>query len=125
VGLERLNPPDLRYSDWHRRLDPSLGMIDLDAVEACDRCWQPVALIELAEWGTRRKSVTTLKALGRLSGLPAYTVRYEFPDPPPAPPPTRLSVVDHATASSVVLGPAEYERFLLDLRAGHDCPGKR
>jgi hypothetical protein len=96
-------------------------MIDLDAVEACHRCWQPVALIELAEWGTRRKSVTTMKAIAVRAGLPSFTVRYQFPDVPP----TRLSVVDHTTGSSAVLDPDDYERFLLDLRNGHTCPGKR
>jgi hypothetical protein len=121
MGMERLNPPDLRYSDWHRRLDPALGMIDLDAVESCHRCWHPLALIELAEWGTRRKVVTTLKALAGRSGLPAYTVRYQFPDVVPI----RLSVVDHTAGTTAVMDADEYERFLLDLRVGHECPGKR
>jgi len=122
MGIERLNPPDIRYSDWHRRLDGSLGMIDLDAVECCNRCWAPVALIELAAWGTRPKSVTTMSALARMSGLPAYTVRYQFPDPTPV----RLAVRRHGTGDEpIVLGPAEFEKFLLDLRDGHTCPGKR
>lgn len=121
VGAERLHPPDIRYSDWHRRLSPALGMIDLDAVECCSRCWSPVALIELAGWGTGPKPVTTLVELARRSGLPAFTVRHEFPEPVPI----RLSVRDHATGQSVVLGPAEYEKFLIDLRNGHVCPRKR
>lgn len=120
MGMTRLNPPDLRYSDWHRTLDPLLGMIDLDAVECCRRCWSPVALIELAGWGTAGpKPVTTLVRLARAAGLPAFTVRHEFPTPIPI----RLSVRRHGTDEpAVVLTPAEYERWLLDLRADHDCP---
>ena len=118
MGLERLNPPDLRYSDWHRRLDPSLGMIDLDSVEACHRCWAPLALIELTGWGTRPKPVTTMTALARAAGLPAFTVRYRFPDPVPI----ELSIRRHgSTETPVVVGPDEFERFLLGLRADHDC----
>jgi hypothetical protein len=121
MGIERLNPPDLRYSDWHRTLDRSLGMIDLDAVECCHRCWQPVALIELAAWGTRPKSVTTMTRLAEMSGLPAYTVRYQFPDPTPV----KLAVRRHGSDDEpVVIGPGEFERFLLDLRNGHTCPRK-
>ncbi len=121
MGIERLNAPDLAYSHWHRTLDRRLGMIDLDAVECCDRCWSPLALLEMTAWGTRPKPVTTLVELARRSGLPAFTVRHEFPEPTPI----RLSVRDHATGGSVVLTPAEYERFLLDLRNGHVCPRKR
>lgn len=116
--MDRLNPPDLRYSDWHRRLDRSLGMIDLDAVECCRQCWAPVALIELAGWGTGAKPTTTLVELARRAHLPAYTVRVEFPDPLP----TRLSVRRHDSDEPVrVMTPDEYERFLLTLRAEHHC----
>jgi hypothetical protein len=123
VGIDRLNPPDLRYSDWHRNLDPTLGMIDLDAVECCARCWSPVALIELAAWGTRAKPATVTAELARAAGLPSYTVRYEFPEPVPL----RLSIREHGAAAGStprVMGPAEFEQFLLDLRTRHDCPRK-
>lgn len=118
VGIDRLNPPDLSYSDWHRGLDPTLGMIDLDAVECCVRCWSPIALIELAAWGTRAKPVTATAELARAAGLPSYTVRYEFPEPVPS----RLSVREHVVgATPAVMTAAEYERFLLDLRFRHIC----
>lgn len=121
MGAERLHPPDLAYSNWHRRLDKRLGMVDLDDVECCHRCWSPLALLELTAWGTRPKPVTTLVELARRSGLPAFTVRHEFPEPVPI----RLSVRDHTTGDSVVLDPDGYEQFLLSLRDGHVCPGKR
>lgn len=123
--MKRLYLPDVRYSDWHRQLDPLLGMIDLDAVECCSRCWAPVALIELAGWGTGPKPVTTLVELARRARLPAFTVRHEFPVPIPI----RLSVRRHDSDEPVrVLTPDEYERWLLDLRASHHCetpPGGR
>jgi hypothetical protein len=119
MGLERLHPPDMKYSDWHRRLHPSLGMVDLDSVECCARCWSPVALIELCEWGTRTKSVSAMFDLARRAGLPSYTVRYEFPEPVPL----RLSIREHvAGVAPRVVTPDEYETFLIGLRDRHDCP---
>lgn len=116
MPMNRSFPTDMRYSDWHRKLDPSLGMIDLDAVECCSRCWEPLALIELTRWGSGEKTVTTMRALARRAGLPAFTVRPDFPDTP-----VRLSVKDHMRGTSLVLNPDEYERFLLNLRNGHEC----
>jgi hypothetical protein len=119
MPMNRSHPPDLRYSDWHRRLAPTLGMIDLDAVECCHRCWAPLALIELTRWGSGEKRATTTTRLADAAGVPAYLVRYEFPEPPP---PTRLSVRklgDNHPARLMTAG--QYEEFLHDLRFGHQC----
>jgi hypothetical protein len=121
MGLERLHPPDTRYGDWHRRLDGRLGMVDVDSIECCGRCWSPVALIELCEWGTRTKSVTATYELARLAGLPSYTVRYQFPELVPL----RLSIREHVPGTTPrVVSPDEYEAFLIGLRDRHDCPRK-
>lgn len=119
MPMKRAYPPDLRYSDWHRSLDPSLGLIDLDAIECCSSCWSPVAVMELTRWGSCEKNVTTTRRLAELAGLPAFLVRHEFPETVA---PIRLSVRQLGSDGPArVLSPEEYERFLFSLRSTHRC----
>ena len=72
---ERYGSRDLTYSAWHRTLDPSLHYIDLDAIEYCAQCKEPLALLELAQdVGQGWKATTVLRKLARKARLPAYLV---------------------------------------------------
>ena len=33
------------YNDWHRKYD-GIAMIDIDSIECCPRCYEPLAIIE-------------------------------------------------------------------------------
>jgi hypothetical protein len=118
VSYTRRHAPDLRYHEWHRTLGDDMPMLDLDSLEVCRDCYQPLALLELADWGTREKAVTGLHALACRAEVPAYLVRHDFPDPTPV----RLSVrrIGFEQAGRV-LSPAEYVAFLRSLRTGHRC----
>ena len=37
---------DLTYSLWHRKLEDEITMIDIDSVEYCPTCFEPLALLE-------------------------------------------------------------------------------
>ena len=33
------------YNDWHRKYD-GIAMIDIDSIECCPKCYEPLAIIE-------------------------------------------------------------------------------
>ena len=51
------------YSKWHRQFD-GIAMIDIDSVECCPKCYQPLAFIELAkDVGQTFKAYTLTKSI--------------------------------------------------------------
>jgi hypothetical protein len=78
--LERTGWRDQAYSRWHRSLDRHnrLKTIDLDWIEYCGRCMQPLALFELcADLERTDKAYTVTRNLSLLAGLPAWCVLYK------------------------------------------------
>ena len=77
--FERTGRRDLTYSSWHRGIEPytqsNLPYVDLDAVEYCRKCDEPLALVELAQdVGQEFKATTVMRKLAAKAGLPAYLV---------------------------------------------------
>ena len=35
------------YNDWHRKYE-GIAMIDIDSIECCPRCYEPLAILRLA-----------------------------------------------------------------------------
>ena len=33
------------YNDWHRKYD-NIAMIDIDSIECCPKCYEPLAILE-------------------------------------------------------------------------------
>jgi len=124
---ERTGKRDLTYSRWHRNIEPmdrnSLPYIDIDAVEYCPICKQPLALLELAEdVGQEYKATTVLRKLAELSGLPAFLVFYRK-DQSGRIVHFRLRQVSPIYKDWKSLTPNEYVAFLYYLRAEHVCKG--
>ena len=84
---ERTGLRSLVYSTWHRT--PSLSrylprewahecaMVDLDGIEYCRRCWQPVGLVEIArDNGQQHKSTAVMRACANKLDVPALLVFY-------------------------------------------------
>ena len=34
------------YNDWHRKYD-GIAMIDIDSIECCPRCYEPLSILRL------------------------------------------------------------------------------
>jgi len=124
---ERFGTRDLTYSSWHRRVEPAdrntLTYIDLDAVEYCHRCREPLALLELArDVGQAFKPTTVLRALAERAQVPAYLVFYK-PDADGNIIGFRMRQVYPRAGEWQTLSPGEYAAFLVRLRSLHVCKG--
>jgi len=76
--FERYGTRDLTYSKWHRRLEDFVTCIDLDSCEYCQKCREPLVLIEIAQdVGQTFKATPVMRKLARQAKLPAYLVFYK------------------------------------------------
>lgn len=65
------------YSKWHRQFE-GIAMIDVDSVEVCKHCYQPLAFIELAkDIGQTFKAYTLTKKLALKFDVPGFVVFYK------------------------------------------------
>ena len=68
------------YSKWHRQFE-GIAMIDVDSVEVCKHCYQPLAFIELAkDTGQTFKAYTLTKKLALKFDVPGFVVFYKLND---------------------------------------------
>ena len=68
-----------KYSQWHRYADDNLGMIDLDQVEICRKCYEPLFLAETCyDKNQTYKTSTTTRRLAERAKLDAYLVFYQY-----------------------------------------------
>ena len=65
------------YNDWHRQYE-GIAMIDVDSVECCPQCYEPLAMIETCyDKGQKYKSTTLLKTLASRLQIPSFLVFYK------------------------------------------------
>ena len=49
------------YNDWHRRFE-NIAMIDIDSIECCPKCYEPLAVLETCyDKGQKYKATTPCK----------------------------------------------------------------
>ena len=131
---ERYGERDLTYSWWHRtasigRFLPSFeawrcGMVDIDDVEYCRWCYEPLALIELAQdVGQTYKPAAVTENLAIRAEIPAYLCFYTVSESDI----TRFRVTSLTDGEYVdkILTPSEYAWFLSSFHESHDCPKKK
>lgn len=68
---------DMAYSKWHRTLGDDITMIDIDSVEYCDICLEPLALVETAHGWQLNKVADVTRRMAEKLGVPCYIVLYE------------------------------------------------
>ena len=69
------------YNDFHRKYD-GIAMIDIDSVECCARCYEPLAIIETCYDKGQKYKVTTLsKIVARRLNIPCFLVFYKESTP--------------------------------------------
>jgi len=65
-----------RYSEWHRQFE-GIAMIDVDSVECCKTCYEPLAVIETAmDKGGQHKAYTLVKKIADKMQIPGFVVLY-------------------------------------------------
>ena len=69
------------YSDWHRKYD-GISYIDIDSVECCAYCYEPLAIIETCyDKGQKYKSTTLSKIIAKRLNIPCWLVFYKESTP--------------------------------------------
>ena len=65
------------YNDWHRKYD-GIAMIDVDSVECCQYCYEPLAIIETCyDKGQQFKATTLSKIIAERLNIPCWLVFYK------------------------------------------------
>ena len=65
------------YNDWHRKYD-GIAMIDVDSVEVCAKCYEPLAILETCyDKGQKYKATTLCNILARRLNIPCFLVFYK------------------------------------------------
>jgi hypothetical protein len=126
VKEERYGERDLCFSGWHRyQLHENLDYIDLDCIEYCHRCMEPLILIEMAkDIGQLNKATTVTRKLAKMCGLPAYLVFYTGNEKKMREARVsglRVRKIYPTRSEEVKLTPKQYELFLVLLRDRHKC----
>ena len=64
------------YSKWHRKWE-NVAMLDIDSVEICKFCYEPLAMIETAYYkGHTNKATAVTKEIAKRCNVPAYMLFY-------------------------------------------------
>ncbi len=65
------------YSDWHRKYN-GIAYIDVDSVECCQYCYEPLAIIETCyDKGQEWKATTLSKIIAERLNIPCFLVFYK------------------------------------------------
>ena len=65
------------YNDWHRKFDGIAG-IDIDFIEVCPKCYQPLAVKETCfDKGQKYKATTLTKIVSEALKVPGFLVFYK------------------------------------------------
>jgi len=69
------------YNDWHRKYE-GIAMIDVDSVECCQYCFEPLAIIETCyDKGQKFKATTLSKIIAERLNIPCFLVFYKESTP--------------------------------------------
>ncbi len=80
TNRERAFVRDMSYSHWHRQWQ-GLAYIDIDSVEICKVCKEPIALIELARDVNQdifRKNAMVTTFIAKKLGINCYVLLYSI-----------------------------------------------
>ena len=66
------------YNDWHRARKEKIAMIDIDSVEVCPDCYEPLAILETCyDKGQKYKATNLVKTLASRLNIPLFLVFYK------------------------------------------------
>jgi len=65
------------YNDWHRKYD-GIAMIDIDSIECCRKCYEPLAVLETCyDKGQKYKATTLANIVANRLNIPLFLVFYK------------------------------------------------
>jgi hypothetical protein len=65
------------YNDWHRKYD-GIAMIDVDSIEVCPHCYEPLAILETCfDKNQKFKATKLVNTLARRLNIPCFLVFYK------------------------------------------------
>ena len=68
-----------KYSNWHRYCSDDLAMVDLDQVEICKKCYEPLFIAETCyDKNQTYKTCTTTRRVAERAKLDAYLIFYQY-----------------------------------------------
>ena len=105
------------YNDWHRKYE-GIAMIDVDSVEVCPRCYEPLAILETCyDKNQKYKATNLVKTLASRLNIPCFLVFYRNLTP------TNLTFrVKRITSSPTefeLMNEDQWLSILLDLQRNH------
>ena len=107
------------YSDWHRKYD-GIAYIDIDSVECCAYCYEPLAIIETCYDKNQKYKATTLsKIIAKRLNIPCFLVFYKELDQH-----TLTFRIKRVRSSKTELQRMNEDEWLSILRSLHDHHSK-
>ena len=107
------------YSDWHRKYD-GISYIDIDSVECCAYCYEPLAIIETCYDKNQKYKATTLsKIIAKRLNIPCFLVFYKELDQH-----TLTFRIKRVRSSKTELQRMNEDEWLSILRSLHDHHSK-
>ena len=113
------------YNDWHRKYD-GIAMIDIDSVECCQYCYEPLAIIETCyDKNQRYKSTTLSKIIAQRLNIPCFLVFYKECTPTSLT--FRVKRIRSSQTEFQLLNEHEWVKILLSLHDHHksSCKSKK
>ena len=105
------------YNDWHRKYD-GIAMIDIDSIECCPRCYEPLAIIETCYDKNQKYKATTLsKIVASRLNIPCFLVFYKNLTPGSLT--FRIKRIRASETPFNIMSEAEWVSILLDLQSNH------
>ena len=105
------------YNDWHRKYD-GIAMIDIDSIECCPKCYEPLAIIETCYDKNQKYKATTLsKIVASRLNIPCFLVFYKNLTPGSLT--FRIKRIRASQTLFNIMSEAEWVSILLDLQSNH------
>jgi len=105
------------YNDWHRQYD-NIAMIDIDSIEVCPNCSEPLAIIETCfDKGQKYKTTTLVKIVSSRLNIPCFLVFYKKLTETSLT--FRIKRITSSNTEFEIMDEQTWLNILLDLQANH------
>jgi len=106
------------YNDWHRARKEKIAMIDIDSVEVCPRCYEPLAILETCYDKSQKFKATTLsKIVASRLNIPCWLVFYK--ESTPSSLTFRIKRITSSQTDFELMNEDQWVAILLDLQHNH------
>jgi hypothetical protein len=105
------------YSKWHRKYD-NIAMIDIDSIECCPHCYEPLAILETCyDKGQIYKATTLVNIVASRLNIPCFLVFYKNLTPDTLT--FRIKRITSCETEFEVMNESQWVSILLDLQSNH------